>query len=73
MKPDQPAAPLAEQTIASGDQELTDDELNAVVGGVGGLVHEATHTSSSTTTGGTTQTGGRFMLDIAGHNVGYVK
>lgn len=73
MTPDQPAATLAEHPTAPSDQELTDDELDAVVGGVGGLVHETTHTSSSTSGGATTSTGGRFQLNVGKYNVGYVK
>ena len=73
MTPDQPAAPLAEHPAASSGEELTDDELNTVVGGVDGLVHETTHTSSTTTGGTTTSTVGRFQLDIGKYNVGYMK
>lgn len=73
MTPDQPAGPLAEHPTAPSDQELTDDELNAVVGGTDALVHESTHTSSSTSGGTTPSTGGRFQLDIGKFNVGYAK
>lgn len=69
MKPANPADPAAQEPCTTSDDELTDADLNAVVGGVGGLVHEDTHATS--TSGARSGTGGRCMLDISGHNVGH--